>query len=235
MPSIGGAAGWAVICEKVKIRNLPIAPYAAGAPREGCHLDDALRSGKSRAIPMIFSTAASPLTATRLARRIGEDVARLFDSGGRVQGHHHCAHSERGLVDHHPARTVIREDRDSIAMLQSKSEQAGAQAGGFIGNVVPGVVLPGLAVLVPQEGSVAEPFSLRVKELGQSREIVHPLDLPAILLTIALTIAKRDSAPNLPAATLRHASGGPANRTKVQLRARDFYVEIIRAGDKCPI
>ena len=34
-PSIGGSAGWAVICEKVRILSFPLPPYDGGAPWEG--------------------------------------------------------------------------------------------------------------------------------------------------------------------------------------------------------
>jgi hypothetical protein len=89
---------------------------------------------------------------------------------------------------------------NSTLALKSKPEQTGAQPSSLIGDVVPGVVAPSLAGLVPQEGPIAEPFSLCAEKLGQGCEIVHSLDLRAIRLAIGFTIAKNRVAPNLPGA-----------------------------------
>jgi hypothetical protein len=61
------------------------------------------------------------------------------------------------------------------------------------------MVAPGLAGLVSQEASIAEPFSLCAEKLGQGCEIVHSLDLRAIRLAIEFTSAKNRVAPNLEA------------------------------------
>jgi len=57
---------------------------------------------------------------------------------------------------------------------------------GLVGDVIPGVVAPSLAGLVSQEGPIAEPVRLRGEKLGQSREMVHPLNLHAVRLAIEL-------------------------------------------------
>jgi hypothetical protein len=59
--------------------------------------------------------------------------------------------------------------------------------------ILPSRFAPNLAGLVAQEDPIAEPFRLCGEKLGQSREIVHPLNLPAMRLAIELLSQSRAS------------------------------------------
>jgi|SRR6185437_11728947 len=67
------------------------------------------------------------------------------------------------------------------------------------------MVEPNLADFLPQENPIAKPFRLCVEKLGQSRKIVHPLDLRAMRMAIEFTYRKVRAAPNLPQALRRSA------------------------------
>ena len=170
----GEFVGFAVVLAQPTVAFLA-GPVVVGQGRgftfgiDGADADDAVQKAQlvaHRFQPFpVLAVADEQYPGTRVLQDVGNVLGPVVG----VEGHHHQAQAERGLIDGHPFLGIAEQDGDAVAPGEVLFGQGVLAASHGLRHVGPGAVPPGpgFAVVLPVgEGlrAAPDPFA---KEAGQ--------------------------------------------------------------------